>query len=329
MSKFNLTWGESVAVRQEFLKYIDGTVHFGNKELLEMDYTSFNGNEALLEHTRKIIKRQTGLDYKHVFLTNGASGGVTIALRAYASLGVSCLGTNPPPFFPLYPAMMRAAGIHDLTHDGKWTMNLDRVFLLDSPANPSGQFMGVPAWAGGDPVIWDAVYYNQAYCSVMLPPPNHDIMVGSYSKLTGINGLRLGWIATNNPCMAEVIGNLIAPEYCGLSKPSKMILKQLLDQYDDHCWLGFEIGARYKLDGNRQEWAKLERFFGGQGTPVNGMFFYGPMDSAAKKLFERAGVEYKLGSECGHVEDFGRFNIGQDPMTVSGAVKAVLKADKI
>jgi aspartate/methionine/tyrosine aminotransferase len=331
MNKFDLTWGESVAVRQAFLKNITlPNIHFTHESLLAMDYTPFNGDDKLIASTKAVILRQTGETYKHVFLTNGASGGCTIALRAYASLGARYGMTNPAPYFPLYPGMMKAAGLHH-TADPKITNAWDqRVFLLDTPGNPTGQHMDVPTFYSKlDDVIWDAVYHNNVYCALKVPSPKHNIAVGSYSKLTGLNGIRLGWIATNDDVLAEEIATLIAPEYCGLSKPSKMIMAQLLEDINlSDSWGKFENDARDALDYNRGMWSMLEKYFEGTPVPVNGMFYYAKMDKACKELFEKAEILWQSGTKCGHSDDFGRFNIGQDPVVIREAVKAVLKADK-
>lgn len=332
MKKLDLTWGESVVVRKSFLEQTHGIpIQFGLKELGEMDYTPFNGDAKLILETAKVIKRQTGLEYKHIFLTNGASGGCTIALRAYHKVGFTVAATNPGPFFPLYPLMARAAGMAHSPIDPV-SLRHSSVFLLDSPANPSGEHVGVSDWAWNAPIIWDAVYHNNVYMSLHAPAPKHDVVVGSYSKLTGLNGIRLGWIATNNDDLAETIGKLIAPEYCGLSKPSKMILSTLIDQFNndpEYYWGSFEQRARFWLDTNREEWSKLEKYFQGTPVPINGMFYYAKVDEGAKKLLDKAGVSYQYGSKCGTDDSFGRFNIGQDPKVIKDAVKAILKSDKI
>ena len=334
MSKHDLIWGDSVAVRQAFLEQTRGiSIQFGLTELEAMDYTPFNGDAKLIEETAKVILRHTGLKYDHIFLTNGATGACTIALRAYARSGsYVAVITNPAPYFPLYPGMAHAAGLKHVTEREKMERAWKSVILLDTPANPSGSIAEAPLWASGCPVIWDAVYHNPAYCSILVPPPEHEVMVGSFSKLTGLNGLRLGWIATNHPFLAERIGKLIAPEYCGLSKPSKMILTTLLDQFNndpDYFWGAFEQAARYKLDCNRTEWAKLEKYFNGYSVSPNGMFHYAYLDNAAKALLAEANVLYQAGSKCGTDDSFGRFNIGQDPKVILSAVRAILKADKI
>lgn len=334
MKKFDLTWGESVAVRQAFLEHTTCLpLTTGFSELENMNYTPFAGEENLIQHAARIIKRQTGQTYKHIFLTNGASGGCTIALRAHKHMGYDTMITNPPPYFPLYPSMAYAADLAHTTEKECFSDWKDsNVVLLDSPHNPTGLHQGVPSWAMNCSVIWDAVYHNNVYSAILPGAPAHDVMVGSFSKLTGLNGIRLGWIATNNDLYADEIGKLLAPEYCGLSKPSVVVLNALLDQFNvdpGYWWTAFETAARYKLDLNREIWSELERFFAGTPVSANGMFYYAPMDSACKRLFEKAGVLWQSGTKCGTDDDFGRFNIGQDTKLVIDAMRAVLKADKI
>ncbi len=87
--------------------------------------------------------------------------------------------------------------------------------------------------------------------------------------------------------------------------------------------------ANIYLNCNREEWSKLEKFFG--DTPVSpiGMFYYGPMDETCKKLMNKAGIHWTPGPQMGTFHDnHGRFNIGQDNKLIRDAVKAVLKADK-
>lgn len=331
----DLCWGESVAVRKAFLMQTPGTpIQFRLEDLLKMDYTPFHGDPKLIQDTAWIIKRQTGMTYKHIFLTNGASGGCAIALRACAQSGSVGVGiTNPPPYFSLYPSMMRAAGLYHATTQEEFRKYTGwrSVFLLDSPSNPKGNHEPVPDWASKSLVVWDAVYHNWVYSSVVPEPPRHDIVVGSFSKLTGLNGIRMGWIATNDDHLASIVGPLISAEYCGLSRADAAIMGRLLGRMNQEPyinWSRFEGVARYELDGNREEWAKLEKYFDGTPVSPNGMFHYARMDTAAKALFEKSGVLWQSGSNCGTSDEFGRFNIGQDPKLIREAVKSVIKTDK-
>src|SRR5579864_8071227 len=117
MKKFDLAWGNAVVVRSAFLKGLPNkTVFFGlNDE--NLSYTPHNGDPRLIEITRKVIERQVGSAYRHILLTNGATGAVTITLRAYAQKLYRVVITRQPPFFPIYPSMIEAAGMRQIHSD--------------------------------------------------------------------------------------------------------------------------------------------------------------------------------------------------------------------
>lgn len=328
MKKYDLTWGESVCVREAFVNSLSGLplLVTGKSELMGYGYPKHEGDPKLIGITKKVIKRQTGLDYNYVFLTNGAVGAITIMLRAYNTLGYNTVFTLAAPYFALYPSMIKTAGM--LNHRKEADLidaNDIPVFLLDSPSNPKGYILSGDR-VSSRPIIWDAVYNNQVYAPLALPI-KHDVMVGSYSKLTGVNGLRVGWIATNDPALYALLDRLVTAEYCGLSSASTAILTHYLD--DNFDWAKFEKKARLKLNRNREEFAKLEKYLGGYSVTPVGMFHYAPMDEACKKLMEKAGIQWMPGSSLGATDDFGRFNLGQDNELITLAVKSVLKADKI
>jgi len=181
------------------------------------------------------------------------------------------------------------------------------------------------------PIIWDMVYYGNVYAPHKLtrhPQPQHDILVGSYSKLTGLNGLRVGWIACNDENSYLEMKKLVTSEYCGISAASTKIIKETAGKFNEHHWNFFEWLAQSRLDCNRGEFSKLEKFFGGQPVGPYGMFYYAPTDKACRKLLEKSGVIWSPGSHLGTTDDFGRFNIGQDIELVKKAVATVLKNDK-
>lgn len=322
--KFDLAWGNSVAVREAFLNTYHGNpMVLAREELATYDYPTHEGDPALVEVTRQVIKRQTDQDYKHVFLTNGATGGVVIALRAYAQRGVlECL-TRDAPFYGRYPSMISASGLKQV-EESNFKADSSTVTLLDLPSNPLGMISQIGKV--GMEVIIDGVYMNRVYASIMYGLPKHNVMVGSYSKLLGINGIRVGWLATNEDLLAERFKDLVTAEYCGLSTASTDILLHTLQGLN---WDRFEQYAKMKLDCNREEWVELERFFGGMPVPANGMFYYGPMDPKAQEIFEKAGVVWTKGSTMGTDDGWARFNLGQTNEIIESTVRAVLKADRI
>ena len=324
MNKFDLSFGNSVAVRKAFMDTVARGVTFTYDSMLHMDYPVHDGDPELVEITKQVIKRQMGLSYKHVFMTNGATGADVIALRSYAQRGLKACRTRMPPYYSRFPGMIKAAGMTHWTIDFPPGHSEKSVLLIDLPSNPIGNFDGINFHSG--PIILDAVYCNKVYCG---PKPidfyGHNILTGSYSKLLGINGIRLGWLATNENMLADRISKLITSEYCGLSVPDAWILKTYLRNLD---WDSFESRANMYLDFNRGDMSKLEKYFYGTPVPKIGMFWYVPMDKPCQKLMEKAGVIWTKGSLMGTNDDFGRLNIGQDMGIISEAVKTILKIDK-
>lgn len=326
MNKYDLAWGNSVCVREAFIKTYNKTpLLFGPDALSKFDYPEHHGDKGLISITADVIMRQFGLSYKHIFITSGATGGCVISLRAYAQMGYDNCVTREAPYYIRYPKMIESAGLNHLTARQLGNEDDREVILLDLPSNPQG--LMTTLYQTNSPVILDAVYLNEVYMNPMLiDVPPHDVLVGSYSKLLGINGIRLGWMATNDDVLAAKMGELVTSEYCGLSTASQEILKSALTDFD---WDSYGPYARFKLDLNRENFQKLEKYFG--ETPITGigMFYYAPTDKKCRELLEKANIHYTKGSAMGTTDEFGRFNLGQDNQIVDQAVKAILKADKI
>jgi aspartate/methionine/tyrosine aminotransferase len=224
--------------------------------------------------------------------------------------------------------MVSAAGLYHF-YASHFAASQEAIYLVDSLSNPLGKFSEMKKNIFDSPIIWDAVYYGNVYAPGNHPQPQHHVLVGSYSKLTGLNGLRVGWIACHELRGYNIMKQLVAAEYCGISAASTKIIMDTVGKFTDWHWDSFEHNAQNKLDYNRGEFSKLEKFFGGQPVGPYGMFYYVPMDTACKRLFEKSGIIWSPGSQLGTTDDFGRFNIGQDIQLVRKAVATVLKNDKI
>lgn len=319
---FDLSFGNSVCVRQAFAETANAYPVFFKEDFMKMDYPNHSGDPEVVEITRTVIKRQIGLEYKHVFITNGATGGVNIALRAFRKQGYVGCHFRDPPYYARYPGMVDVSGLAIDNREDRWKSDIT-VNLIDLPSNPVGSFEPEKGFMRG-PIILDAVYFNRVYCKALPTPPPHDVLVGSYSKLLGINGVRLGWIATNDDLLADRITKIVAAEYLGLSSLSGELIKVCLKDFN---WDIFERKAQAYLDFNREEFSKLEKFFGNTPVPEDGMFYYAPIDKQCKKLLEKAGVVWTKGSAMGTDDNYGRFNLGQDMKLVRDAVKTILKID--
>lgn len=325
--KYDLGFGNAVAVRDAFLKTYHGEmVVFTADSLKDFNYPPYEGNSELVETTRKVIKRQTGNDYKHIFLTNGATGAVVIALRAFKQRGLWICHTREAPWYLRYPGMIEASGLlhNSSNHHPRPLRNGSSVILLDIPSNPLALTNEMPNLVDV-PVVLDGVYFNRVYMNYQISTPKHAAYVGSYSKLLGLNGIRVGWLATNDELLADRFKELVVAEYCGLSVASMSILNNVLANFD---WDFFETMSRHMLDDNREQFYKLEKYFEAK-VPTVGMFYYGSTDKKCRDLLEKAGITYTLGSKLGTNDDFGRLNMGQDRSITQRAITAFLKADRI
>ena len=326
-TRYDLGWGHSVCVRQAFLSAHGGSpLILSEDDLIKYNYPEHEGDKEVIALTRQIIRRQLGLEYKHIVLTNGATGGVMISLRAFSQLGYEACETRVPPFYIRYPGMIKASGLKQ-THQ-RTTLNEPRypgekVYLLDLPSNPIG-YTDDPFVQVDGPLVLDGVYYNNVYTKGYIKPVPHDVFVGSYSKLLGLNGIRIGWIATDDDLLYDQLKELVTSEYCGLSMSDSILLKHLLRGFD---WDVFEALARTHLNRNREEWSRLERYFEGRPVSDVGMFYYAKMDSSCKALMEKAGIKWTPGSLMGTDDSYGRFNLGQDCNLTKKVVKEVLKKD--
>jgi aspartate/methionine/tyrosine aminotransferase len=323
--KYDLGFGNSVCVRQAFLETYHGNmIVFTERGLSKFDYPDRHGDPELVELTHQVIKRQMGITKKHVFITNGATGAVVIALRAFKQKGYEFCYTRTAPWYLRYPSMINAA---DMIHTNESHGKVDpetSVILLDIPSNPLGITRGIDH-TGSTNVVVDAVYFNRVYMSgAFVPVIASDILCGSYSKLLGLNGLRVGWVATNDDLLAERLKELVVGEYCGISVASTEIIKNTLFDFN---WDIFEYQAKSYLDYNRGQWSRLEKFFDDAPVGDSGMFYYGPIDSKLNRLLVRSGITWTKGSDLGTNDKFGRFNLGQSIDVVRQAVDAVVRND--
>jgi aspartate/methionine/tyrosine aminotransferase len=165
------------------------------------------------------------------------------------------------------------------------------------------------------------VYVN----SGILTYPNHDIMVGSFSKFFGLSGLRLGWIGLNNNIWAECLRELINTTHCGLSAASLEVANKIVCETD---FEKFEILAKRRLDDIKGDFSKLRSVFS-LYAPDNGMFYMGHLDKNNKKILEKAGVAGLEKVDNLSKQRYVRLNMTAPQKQSVQAIKNIIKADKI
>ena len=255
--------------------------------------------------------------YKYVGLSAGATGGVMAALRALNANQV----VHDDYYFPYYPTMVKQS-----TRPGNKV-----VYLIDSPNNPTGEMTGSGNF-DSEVTVFDAAFHSPAYMhEVSLDSrPESIITVGSFGKLTGLNGLRLGFYGTNDEMIYNQMRLASYNEVLDTSVTSMKILNETLEDTD--MWMISRV-ARQRILDNRWELEKLSHVLNIDFKNDNGMFLFPVVDDKARDLLEKSGVTYIEGYKCsrpitdGHLRI--RLNLGQSREVVKEAVASILKNDKI
>ena len=323
-SKFDLSWGDPACVREIFLKYCN--INY-NIDQANGRYRFGDQCVSLENKTRILSKELLGVEHKYIIITNGAIQGLDASLSYYKDLGFYNAITRGL-YFPYYPKIIEK---HDLLHikNQKITWPRDKtVEINDSPSNPEAIIGDLSAPSSVEKsIIWDAVYNNPIYKIFTLPPIKHNIALGSFGKLFGLPGLRIGWVGTNDPKIAKYITNHIEITTCGVSAPSQIMVEQILT---NSSWLPmFFNEAAESIDRNKTEFVKVRHIFDGQIPPQEGMFFFPEVDPKALKILSKAGIKYTPGEVCGDTSGSRiRLNMAQTNEVVRQAVQSILKVDR-
>ena len=287
---------------------------------------------------RKLIKDLANLEYKYVLITNGATHGLNAYIYAAKRMHghrkeITGLVTKKL-YFPFYPQIATINGLNHKNYSPNFDGNLphlDDLGIIDSPSNPEGVMSR--GGLSGTRVVWDAAYHSPTYCGVekegkLVCPnifPAHEAMVGSLNKLTGINGLRVGWLATNSWSLYTDALHYAETTLCGVSGPSQEYATKILERVDLHP---FYCQSKKVLDENRNELQRLGYLFGGQPIFPYGMFALFEVDDSLKDLFEKASVNVKRGKDIGDERQSVRINLANTNESMKAMVDAVLKIDK-
>lgn len=330
MIKHDFSWGDTRGIRAIMVDIARPVLDL-NQPWEKFGYPNHEGTEELLVEVRKLIRNLTGKDYKYVLITNGATNALSAYIYATKTEHTNVVYTHKL-HFAFYPGIVK---IHSLHHEKRdlVTPGLHDLAIIDSPSNPMGMVYGLADHGvHRKGVVWDAAYYSPTYCGIevdghlkiMGVVPDHDAMAGSLNKLTGINGLRVGWLATDRVEIYHKALDFIKYDSCGVSYISQHISTEILKKVDMEK---FYLKSKQMLDNNREEMQKLHYIFR-QEIPSMGMYAYYEVDDKIKGLLDRAGVKTMHGSEIGDTRDAIRFSLANSNAATKAMVKDILKADK-
>jgi aspartate/methionine/tyrosine aminotransferase len=317
-------WGDTRGLRKKILSIYRNLNIMQTMPLESYGYPPLEGDLELVEMLRKLTNDLTGHTYKKICITSGCTNAVNASIYALANSKTKNVITRKI-FYPQYPKMI---GLTSYTHKTWDTLNTkDCIAIVDSPSNPLGEIT-VDQELLTENIIWDAAYHSPTY-GVSLgvnSVPNHKVFCGSLSKLTGINGIRLGWAATDDDALHDKIEEYVRYSVCGVSYPSQYVAKEILK--DEANLSLYFIQSRKLIDMNREEVLKLKHIFGSDHIPNFGMFAFFRTDDKMEELFERAKVKFTSGSECGADYQSVRINLGNTNEMTQEMVNRILKADR-
>jgi len=326
--KFDFSWGDTRGIRKImsdliYQEGLDQSIPWHT-----FGYPPHEGDTGLIWRTRELVKGFTGHEYKHILITNGATHALNAYIAAKNNENIRGILTHDK-YFMFYPGIAKNHHLIHFTRPEISGAECDKITIIASPSNPEGNIfgpLGVPERS-----IWDAAYYTPTYCdatglSGLAAPirPTHEAMAGSYSKLTGINGLRVGWLATDSDQVYQKALEWTEHDICGVSYPSQSMVAAIIKGVDLEAFYGT---SKALLDTNREELAKLGYLFGHQAIPNNGMFALLEVDKKLKRLLEKVSVHVMDGSLCGDTRESVRFNLANGREITNQMVKAILKED--
>ena len=319
--KWDMAWGNPYFL----LDILDNvyTVHTFSMgpTVSDMIYGPYEGMPALIQETHKVIKQIAGQKYNHILITNGASNAINTTLRHFKSRGGNIVYTTKYGY-PAYEEMIKRAGLVRIRDLNAAPLELgampnQTIRLIDSPENPFGEH-----FTGGDASndIWDAAYNSPIYTSFHLfKQPKHKIHIGSYSKLLGVAGAWVGYIATNDSTLYEALVQESRNDLTGPSRPSQKFVLDILKKVDLENFMS--LGKTY-LNYNKEQFQKIEYLFDGQPVNEIGMFYCIKPHPKALALLDKVGVGYTRLDD-----DTIRLSMGQTREVVKEGIKAILKGD--
>ena len=324
MEEFKFGWGEPYCVREALTHYYKRKA-YKTLKLDDICYQAYEGNPALLSVTKDFLKDTTGIDYKYIIITNGATSALNIVLRTLnKKYGFDKCLTHKY-FFPYYPNIIAKNGyIQELglymDHE-KQLSQPKTLAIVDSPSNPLGDLLLYTD--NNNNIIWDSVYHNPVYINTIAVKPDHRVNCGSYSKVLGLTGTRVGWIAVNSEDDYNLFKEENTYENCSNSFLSQDFIVDVINNTDMN---NFMRAARYRINNNREMFDRVCYLFDGQAVPENGMFFAVWASPYASRLLDKLNIKSVQLDSLGN-DKFLRFNLAQTNELTSKMIKYIIRED--
>lgn len=322
---FDFGWGEPVCVRDCLKRYYNNNMLFFDID--KFNYTPEAGSIELVNLTKKFIELTTGISYKHIIITHGTTGALNVVLRSLKNTEDKKTCFTHKYFFPYYPHIIEKNQYKQIQGmDVNYKSDLatrNSVGIVDSPSNPLGELYFYDD--NYNNIIWDSVYHNQVFLNTIPIAPEHRVNCGGYSKVFGLTGLRVGWIATNSD---KDYTNFLSEnlyENCTMSTLTQSFMVNLLNNIDLDNFLK---AAKYEVNNNREMFDKIKHIFDNQEVPENGMFYSVWANKTSILLLDKLQIKSVKLDEMGE-DTLIRFNLAQNNEVTRKMTRFVLKEDGI
>lgn len=299
-SGFNLAIGEPLFLREVFGRF------YPRHYPADLSYPDSRPDPFLQRELEKLHPGQ------HVVVTLGAKQALYAAAHALAPYAHTLCHRSP--FWPTYPTIAQYArldfcGIRD-DRPGHLVCNT-------SPNNPDGSESLL------DCDIWDAAYAHEVY-GWSGRAPDHHVSVWSAGKMLGTPGLRVGWLCTERPEIAEAARRYVEQTTSGVPTTSQYHVAYTLYATQDIRPQLFQRARDTLLDNAEQFYRLIPWTWDIEGL-ARGMFAWlRPRDpDHFKACLAKAGILMVSGEACG-LPGWFRASLGLDTRTTRAAIDALL-----
>jgi aspartate/methionine/tyrosine aminotransferase len=264
----------------------------------------------------------------HIVITNGAKQALAAAFYAYREVEGASIVQHNPPYWPSYPTLANMARM--TFGDSDWK---EKVRCITAPNNPDGSELS-PSYIGNPFQIWDSVYAHWVWGWNGKEPP-HEVRVCSASKILGLSGVRVGWLATKNKRLADAAARFVEFTTSGVGLLAQRYVADIMELLARVDSTGAYRQARTSLltNSGRFNYYIYDMCQVVEGVPAHGtgMFAFFQISPPLRDRFRDALVKAKValvtGAACGVREpDWYRMNLAHDNQYTEEALKALREA---
>lgn len=309
-------------------------------------YTTNNGIPELRAAISKKFKNENGIRYHpdQLLVTAGASEALHLVMQALINPGDRVL--CPDPGFVSYASLATIAGgrpvgvpltrtLHIDVEKAKALMDKSKLFVLNSPGNPTGaveskdSIKAIVEYAAdkGVTVISDEVYehfiYGKKHYSAALFGDNV-ITINATSKTYAMTGWRLGYLAAS----PEIIGQCLkVHQYCQACATS-------ISQYAAVAAYEGDQGAvnvmRDEYEARRDLiWGGLNKMGFDFPKPEGAFYTFVPMKPALTEKIIASGIIVVPGTAFGaNAPEYTRFSYATSRQNIMTALERIEKIAK-